>query len=86
MGHYHILRIDGLDWAHLDNPECMLYFKIWTPNHICKTPPFPCKETQSQVLGITCGHLWGHYLPSHSEPEPRFSLIQALFPQRDAVL
>ena len=38
MGHYHILRTDGLDWAHLDNPECTLYFKIWTPNHICKTP------------------------------------------------
>ena len=38
MGHYHILRIDGLDWAHLDNPECTLYFKIWTPNHCCKTP------------------------------------------------
>ena len=28
MRRCHILRIDGLYWAHLANPECTLYFKI----------------------------------------------------------
>lgn len=35
-----ILTTDGLDWARVDNAECTLYFKVWTPNHICK-PPSP---------------------------------------------